>query len=42
MYPKIFSASEIFKKLPKENNRPIGETSSNPVTLFCMHKSVTD
>jgi hypothetical protein len=35
---------EIFKKAPKENDRPIGENSSNPATLlitslaaFCRH-----
>jgi hypothetical protein len=31
---QIFLAiSEIFEKLPKENNRPVGENSPNLVTL---------
>jgi hypothetical protein len=32
--PTICAASVIFKNLPKENNRPIGENSLNLVTLF--------
>jgi hypothetical protein len=31
--PSICATSEIFKKLPKENNRPIVENSPNHVTL---------
>jgi hypothetical protein len=31
---KICSTSVIFKKLPKVNDRPIGENSPNLVTLF--------
>jgi hypothetical protein len=31
--PKIWGSTEIFTKLPKENNRPTGGNLSNLVTL---------
>jgi hypothetical protein len=31
--PKNWASFEIFQKLPKVNNRPMGENSSNLVTL---------
>jgi hypothetical protein len=34
MLQKIYRTSEIFKKIPKKNNHPIGENSRNLVTLF--------
>jgi hypothetical protein len=32
--PNILATFVIFKKLPKENNRTMGENSPNLVTLF--------
>jgi hypothetical protein len=32
--PNIWGISAIFKKLPKENNHPVGEISPNLVTLL--------
>jgi hypothetical protein len=32
--PQIWATVEIFKKLPKVNNRPKGENSPDLVTLF--------
>jgi hypothetical protein len=34
---KVQAPLGIFKKLPKENKRPIGENSPNLVTLACMY-----
>jgi hypothetical protein len=39
--PQVWSTTVVFKKLPKVNNSPIGEKSSNLVTLvpsklFCF------
>jgi hypothetical protein len=34
---QIWATSVIFKKLPKENNRPIGNYSPNLVTLGKEH-----
>jgi hypothetical protein len=31
--PKLWAISAIFQKLPKANNRPLGENSPNLVTL---------
>jgi hypothetical protein len=33
-YPQNVATFVIFKKLPKVNNRPLGENSPNLVTLF--------
>jgi hypothetical protein len=35
--PKICATSVIFEPLPKVNNRPIGETSPNLVTLLAFN-----
>jgi hypothetical protein len=32
--PKFSAISEIFEKLPNENNRPMGENSPNLATLL--------
>jgi hypothetical protein len=32
--PQNQATSVVFKKLPKENNGPLGKNSSNLVTLF--------
>jgi hypothetical protein len=32
--PKMWAASEIFIKIPKVNNHPLGANSPNLVTLF--------
>jgi hypothetical protein len=37
--PKICSTFVIFKPLPKANNRPMGEKSSNLVALFAYQKT---
>jgi hypothetical protein len=35
--PTIWPISEIFEKLPKQNNRRMGEKSPNLVTLLSNH-----
>jgi hypothetical protein len=35
--PQNWAASAIFKKLPKEKNRPLGKNSPNLVTLSTTH-----
>jgi hypothetical protein len=37
--PNIWSTPVIFKKLPKENNHPMGENSPNPVTLLRVERN---
>jgi hypothetical protein len=34
----MWATSVIYQKLPKDNNRPMGENSPNLVTLSCAFK----